>query len=133
MIETINHQIILKYKSVKFFEGPFNPPEEHQYKNHFPKSTTRYIFFSVFVDNQLYRNRVHKPLVIGRYYRPDGSQMRDEQVKVDILPDWENADLWNGWGWETPGNWPVGTYRVEIWFGNKKVGEERFSIYDDKK
>jgi hypothetical protein len=48
---------------------------------------------------------------------------------VDILAEWEYADIWSGWGFDEPGNWPVGTYRVEIWFGKAKVGEGTFTIY----
>jgi len=124
----------LEFEFVKFFEGPFIAPPESQreLKTQFPKSTTRYIFFSIGVKNLLYKNRGHKPVVVGRYYNPDGSFRGEGNVNVDIPPDWENADLWSGWGWEKPGNWPAGTYRVEILFGNVKVGEGSFSIYDDR-
>jgi hypothetical protein len=132
---SVDDKIYLTYKSVKFFEGPTNtpPPEENQYKNRFPKGTTRYIYFSVFGDNLLYKNRVHKPLIIGRYYKSDGTFLGEAKIdKVDVLTDWDEAELWTGWGWDAPGNWSLGTYRVEIIFGNTKVGEENFTIYDDR-
>jgi hypothetical protein len=124
----------LELEFVKFFEGPYVAPAEAQreYKAQFPKSTTRYIFFLVGTKNLLYRNRIHKPEIVGRFYKADGSFHGEGRVNVDIPPDWEKADLWGGWGWEKPGNWTVGTYRVEIWFGNAKVGESNFTIYDDR-
>ncbi len=127
-------KIFLQFESVKFFEGGFTAPPEPQreYKTQFPKSTTRYVFFLVGAKNLLYKNRVHKPVVVGRYYNPDGSFRGEGKVNVDIPPDWANADLWGGWGLEQPGSWPAGTYRVEIWFGSAKVGEGTFSIYDDR-
>ena len=131
----VDDKVFLRYKSVKFFEGPINPAprEERQYKNQFPKSTTRYVYYEVLAENLLYRNRTHKPLLIGRYYKPDGTFFGEARLdKVEVLTDWDDAELWSGWGWDKPGNWSVGTYRVEIWFGNTKVAEERFTIYDDR-
>jgi hypothetical protein len=89
--------------------------------------------FLVKAKNLLYRNRSHKPQVFGRYYYPDGTLFGEAKVNVDIPSDWENADLWTGWGWDEPGKWTIGTYRLEILFGNTKVGEGRFTIYDDRK
>jgi len=124
----------LEFEFVKLFEGSYVAPPESQrdYKAQFAKSTTRYVFFLVGAKNLLYKNRTHKPEIVGRYYKPDGSLHGEGKVNVEIPPDWEKADLWGGWGWEKPGNWPVGTYRVEIWFGTKRVGENSFTIYDDR-
>ncbi|MFB3885353.1 MAG: hypothetical protein ACE144_08985 [Thermodesulfobacteriota bacterium] len=129
-----SEKVYLEYRSVKFFEsGATEPPaSQREFKTDFPKSTTRYVYFLVETKNLLYRNRAHKPLVFGKYYNPDGSLRGEAKVNVDIPSDWEDAELWNAWGWEKPGNWPVGTYRVEIWFGSSKVGEGSFSIYDDR-
>ena len=33
------------------------------------------------------------------------------------------------WGNSTPGNWPAGSYRFEIWYNGEKVGEESFWLY----
>jgi hypothetical protein len=133
-VAAAEEKIYLQFESVKFFEGPYTAPPEaqRQYLNRFPKSTTRYIFFNVGAKNLLYRSRTQRPLVIGRFYKPDGSFMGDGTVNVDISSEWESTNLWGGWGWNDPGNWPIGNYRVEIWFGNSKVGEGYFSIYDDR-
>jgi len=129
---TSEEKTYLQFQSVKFFESDRTMPPQRQYGTDFPKSTTRYVNFLVEAKNLLYKNRVHKPLVFGKYYNPDGSLRGEAKVNVDIQPDWENAELWNAWGWENPGKWPVGTYRVEIWFGSAKVGEGTFRIYDDR-
>ena len=34
-----------------------------------------------------------------------------------------------GWGNSTPGNWPAGNYKFEIWYEDKKVGEDWFTLY----
>jgi hypothetical protein len=135
VVSDLGEKTYLEFKSVKFFEGGYTAPPEsqRQFKMIFPKSSTRYVFYLVEAKNLLYGNRVHKPLVVGRFYNPDGTVRGEGKVNVDISPDWESTVLWSGWGADEPGTWPVGTYRVEIWFGNQKVGEDRFSIYDDKK
>ncbi len=124
----------LQYESVKFFESGYTAPpkEQRRYTAQFPKSSTRYVFFEVGSKNLLYRNRTQRPLVSGRYYNADGSLRGEAKVNVEIPSDWENADLWSGWGKDEPGSWPVGTYRVEIWFASAKVGEGTFTIYDDR-
>lgn len=135
VVSSVEEKTYLEFEFVKFFESGFTvPPEpQRQYKTDFPISTTRYINFLVGAKNLLYRNRTHKPLVIGRYYYPDGTFFGEAKVNVDIPSDWQNADLWTGWGWDQPGKWSLGTYRVEIFFGNKKVAEGKFTIYDDRK
>jgi hypothetical protein len=132
-VAAAEEKVYLQFESVKFFEGPFTAPPEsqRQYLSRFPKSTTRYIFFNVGAKNLLYRSRTQRPLVIGRFYKPDGSFMGEGKVDVDIPSDWESTDLWSGWGWDEKGNWPIGNYRVDILFGNSKVGEGYFSVYDD--
>jgi hypothetical protein len=133
-VAAAEEKVYLQFESVKFFEGPYTAPPEaqRQYTNRFSKSTTRYIFFNIGAKNLLYRNRAQKPLVIGRFYKPDGSFMGEATVNVDIPSDWESTDLWSGWGWDDKGNWTPGNYRVEIFFGNSKVGEGYFSVYDDR-
>jgi hypothetical protein len=124
----------IEYEFIKFFEGPFQAPAEkqRQYTNQFPQSTTRFVFFLVGVKNLWYNKQDQKPLVVGRYYNPDGSQRASVEVRQSITAAWENADIWSGWGWDKQGQWPLGTYRVEIFFGSNKAGEGNFTVYDDK-
>jgi hypothetical protein len=135
VVSSVEEKTYLQFESMKFFESGYTAPPEsqRQYKTDFPRSTARYINFLVGAKNLLYRNRTHKPHVSGRYYYPDGTFFGEAKLSVDIPSDWEIADLWTGWGWDEPGRWSVGTYRVEIFFGNMKVGEGKFTIYDDRK
>ena len=34
-----------------------------------------------------------------------------------------------GWGSTTPGHWPAGNYRFEVWYKGEMVGEESFRLY----
>ena len=40
-------------------------------------------------------------------------------------------DSWHttGWGWEQPGNWSVGIYRVDLYIEDQLIVEDFFEIY----
>ena len=56
---------------------------------------------------------------------PNGYTSSNE-FKVDSGEHYEEL---TGWGNETPGNWPTGTYRIEIWCEGKKMSEKTFRVY----
>ncbi|MFB3885133.1 MAG: hypothetical protein ACE144_07875 [Thermodesulfobacteriota bacterium] len=132
-VSSVDQKAQLEFMSVKFFEGGSTAPapeSDNQFRTDFPRSTARYIHFMVTAKNLLYRNRGQKPLIIGRYYYPDGTFFGEAKIDtVEVPASWNTAELWTGWGWDKAGNWTLGTYRVEILFGNTKVGEEKFSIF----
>ena len=129
----VPEKVYLEFQSIKFFEGGNNPPapeSDNQFKTDFPRSTARYIHFLVNAKNLLHRNRSQKPLIIGRYYYPDGTLFGEARIDtVEVPASWDIAELWTGWGWDKSGNWTLGTYRVEVLFGNTKVGEGKFTIF----
>lgn len=47
---------------------------------------------------------------------------------VSITKDESFEDI-NGWGHEEPGYWSAGTYRIEIWYKERKMAEKTFYIY----
>ncbi|UCB46227.1 MAG: tetratricopeptide repeat protein [Spirochaetota bacterium] len=123
----------LEFEYLKFFESGYTAPDESKrnYTTEFHKSTTRYIYFTIGVKNLLWDIESQRPQISGRYYGPDGSYLTEVDVMIDMPPEWDYADIWNGWGWGEPGNWEAGKYRVEILFGDRKVAEQHFTIYDD--
>jgi tetratricopeptide (TPR) repeat protein len=124
----------LEFEFLKFFESGEIIPEdaEFKYATRFPKSKTRYVNFLVGVKNLLWKTEDQRPLIFGRYFDSHDNLLAEVQASVNIPSSWENADIFNGWGWDEPGNWEEGTYRLEIVFGNKKISEETFTIYNDR-
>lgn len=124
----------LEFQFVKLFEGGSDtkPDNTTNYINTFPKSSTRYISFVVGARNLLYQIRDHTSDVTGYFYRADGSFVGKAAINVNISSSWKETDLWSGWGWNVPGNWVVGSYRLVIYFGSKQVGETPFTVYDDR-
>lgn len=122
----------LEFEFVKFFESPYDPmPEEQrEYNTAFPKSRTRYVNYLVGAKNLLYNVREQNPRIAAKFYKPDGSLLCEIERNQRMPADWKNADLWHGWGWNQPGNWSAGVYRVDIYFGRRKVGEGQFAIYE---
>ena len=121
------------FEFLKFFESGQVIPEGagFNYTTRFPKSKTRYVNYLVGVKNLLWNVENQRPLIIGRYFDPEGSLLAEVEASVDIPSAWENADIFHGWGWDEPGNWAEGTYRLEILFGSKKISEKKFTVYND--
>ncbi len=120
----------LEFEFVKLFEGGYNtkPDEDTLYTTRFYRSTTKYVSFIVGAKNLLYNVCDQKPMIVGYYYKEDGSFVGKASINVDVPYTWKNADFWCGWGWDTPGKWEVGNYRLDIYFGSHKVAETKFSV-----
>ena len=123
----------LEFQFLKLFESGYTdkPNEQTKYGNSFPKSTTRHVSFNVGAKNLQWKLRNHKPNVVAMYYKEDGTLHGKAIINIDILSEWNECDLWSGWGWSEPGHWSVGKYRIAILFGDKQVAEQWFTIYDD--
>jgi hypothetical protein len=132
--EVVDDRLPLVFKELKFFEAGTKPPPipQQQYATRFVKKETRYVYFAVLADNMLHNKKNQRADVTGKFYRPDGSLMGAPKATPEISSSWSEATVWSGWGWPKAGNWPTGTYRVEIFFGSEKVGEGTFEIVDDE-
>jgi hypothetical protein len=78
--------------------------------------------------NGLYRQRNEIYPLNVRYYNPDGSLLWEGQHDRFIKSDNERPSHQLGRGWEEPGWWKVGTYRVEILIDGVKFAEGSFTI-----
>lgn len=120
--------------SVKLFETGYEAVSQSErfYTTVFNKSTARYIYFEAEVRNNLYDVKSNTVKIYAEYYKPDGTLFGDPNVEYTIPPDWSTAYLWNGWGWNEPGNWDTGTYKIVLFNGGQKLTEIYFRISDDK-
>lgn len=121
----------LEFESLKFFEAAGDPPPVQQrvLATAFPQSTTRSIYYQAGAKNLLYNVKDQNPRIAAKYYYPDGKLMCDLERNQFVPSTWDMMDLWHGWGWDDAGHWPKGAYKVELFFGYKKVGEGSFAIY----
>lgn len=115
---------------IHFFEAPADVPADHTYPYYstFPSSSSRYIYTELSIDNH-YWNVQDNPLNFKlKYLYPDGSVFGEVDVPYNVPSSWETAEIWSGWGWSDPGYWTSGKYRVEVWHGGSKLGENSFEI-----
>jgi hypothetical protein len=122
-----------KVDEILFFEAPDSPQEKDNrvYSSSFPKSKSRYIWCEIDVTNLLYKQSLHDHKVVWKYYKPDGSLQGEMKADFGIKPEWYTAWHQHGWGWDEVGHWAVGTYRVEVFIDDQKIGSKNFTIYDD--
>lgn len=103
------------------------------YKEYFPKSTTRYIYVEVTLENILYNVMDHSHKILVQFYRPDKSLFGETVMDVTVKSEWQASRHTTGWGWSQPGHWSAGTYGVKVWMMDSGtfLGYKEFVIYND--
>lgn len=124
----------LVFDKMLFYESGYNGVEHSQrvYANRFPKSAARYINGEVNFVNYSNVDESHKLLL--KYYKPDRSLFGEAAYSNVVKSRYEWATTWMSasFGWEAPGNYPVGQYRVDAYLDGVHVATNYFEIYDDK-
>lgn len=113
--------------SVKFFEGPYSPPEkeQRQYRTGFDRRKTRYINWEL--------NLTHKPPGQTVYFRIDSEWYKNAKLfyrysmNATIEADWEYSYQSHSYNM---GQWSRGIYRVDLSIGGQKVASEYFDVYN---
>jgi tetratricopeptide (TPR) repeat protein len=122
----------LKISGLRFYTGGAQRPELslRKYDSRFRKSDTRYIYAELELANPWrYVSMEYK--ILARFIRPDGSLMGESEGTTETNPEWETYYYSQGWGWDEPGNWSPGQYRVEIEIDHEPRLSGEFTIYDD--
>ncbi len=118
------------FKGLKFFEAG-DKVTEKGFNTTFNQSASRYIYTELSVKNNKYQQTDWKTSFTARYYKPDGSLFGEPTINSTITTELDNFTVRAGWGWPDYGNWTLGRYRVEVWDGDKKLGEDYFNISDE--
>jgi hypothetical protein len=121
-----------EFDEINFLEAGSKLPERDQYRysTHFKKYNARYIYCEIVVRNNLYEIRSQSHEIVFEYYNPDGSLRGKIEADYNIKAEWKTSWISRGWGWDEPGNWPVGTYDVVVYIDNKYLTEGVFTIYE---
>ena len=111
-------QPALDLVDVAFFEGDGNtaPPDwdSAHLTESFDRAEARYIYTLVNLKNNKWQLEEQEVRLRVRYFAPDGSLIGEPMIDYRVPIDWEYADLWTGWGWDTTHQWEAGDYRVEV-------------------
>jgi hypothetical protein len=114
---------------LRFFESGNNgiPLNERRYATTFNRNSTRFVFVEADFSHEAPARRV--PLSIScTFIGPDGAVFGTTDLSYVIQPTWEGSSNANGRGWEEPGHWPPGKYRVTCSSGDRTVGAGRFTV-----
>jgi hypothetical protein len=120
-----------EFLDLRFFEGAAGAEEpascESPYR--FARKQTRYVYFRADMRNP-WQHFDWTYQVVARFFQPDGSLMGEINEAVTVKPDWDTFFLIKGWGFETPGRWPPGTYQLELSLDEHRTSGE-FTIVEE--
>ncbi|MFT5106921.1 MAG: hypothetical protein ACI9UA_002547 [Pseudoalteromonas tetraodonis] len=131
----------VKFHSVKFYEhgagdaarpgGGAPGSDGDDYASNFPLSSTRHVAGQIVFENLRHGEKASEYEVVVALYSYDNQLIHANKRKLVVPSEWKFAWVSQGYGWEQPGRWSVGTYRVKVWLGKEKVGDAAFYIKDD--
>lgn len=98
--------------------------------NRFAKSTSRHIYFELFLIHPTPGRKIDFTINVI-YYSSDGNIYGSTDHDSYIEGDWSTSCHELGWGWEDAGNWDVDDYRIDLFIEGKKIASGSFTIYED--
>jgi hypothetical protein len=134
--EVIRDRLFLDQVSVQsllLYEGEFDrePEKEYRvYKNEFSRMETQYIYWEVALSYpELKGNRWVKFQYV--FYNPDGSVLDSNVYGQELEAGTEFSEHSMGIGFEQPGDWETGQYRMEVLLDGRQIAEATFVILKD--
>ena len=64
----------------------------------------------------------------AHWFKPDGSLLTHQTAQTYCEATWTAPWCARSWGYQKPGNWEPGTYRVEFYINGNQAAVEKFSI-----
>jgi hypothetical protein len=120
----------LKASAVRFYEGPHDhAPENSQraYRDSFDRFNTRTVYWELDLSYPAPGRRIDFT-IDAIWYRPDGSEITRQALPVHVDPEWGSSWHTLGLGYDDPGHWLPGAYRVDIQCRNLRVASGTFQI-----
>jgi hypothetical protein len=118
-------RLVAEMKRVGLWSAPPRPPyPERPYAARFVRAETRFVFWEMVLDHPAPGRRV--PVEFESvFFRPDGSEWARQTLPTGIEADWTWSHHHYRWGWEVPGHWAPGRYRVAVrlWDEEQAAGE----------
>ena len=110
------------------------PPKEagSQAMETFPLSKTTFVYAQTELKNLLHGIRDEDYALTYKYIGEDGRQLSEFTINTTIKKEWETALFDGHWGWEEPGHWTPGKYRVEVWINKTKFAVKDCRVTGEK-
>jgi len=117
--------------SLLFFESGYNPMsrEQRTYSHRFARSKARYINWELNLEHPSQSRRVDFKIE-AVWSRSDGSILRRQTLDTSLELGRTSSYHSFGYGWDDPGKWEVGPYKVELYVKGEKIAEDSFEIYE---
>jgi hypothetical protein len=118
------------FKEIKFFEsGPTLPPLGGRiYQVQFNHRTTRFVGWELHLTCPSNAYQVNFTIYVTWYY-PNGRVFGNETLNTFAAAGLTELVYNSGRGWQVPGRWVRGTYRVDLFVNGNRIGSGSFTIY----
>lgn len=118
-------------KNVKLFAaGPKQPAvNERKYNDKFPQKNVQYIYTEISYKNAFYHLKDGEVNLVIQYYKPDGSLLAENKRTAHPKKEWATPLFTDKWGYEQPGQWQPGIYKIKVLIEGDLAGEYSFEIY----
>jgi hypothetical protein len=124
VIPLLNARVV----QLRFYEGSsFLLDDAKVYARRFARATARYIISQLELTHPERTERADFTLY-AVYSRDDGTFIGEHPLDTYIPSDWKESWHSMGWGWASPGNWPEGQYRVDVYCDKQKIASNTFTI-----
>ena len=122
---------LLTLQSIEFYEtsSKYTSPSGDLKKVKFPSVTTRTINWNLNFEHPSFDKSTNFVIEFA-YYKPDGRVLTKQKLDANLSGNTSSSNFYSGWGWEEPGSWEPGHYKVDFYVQNKVMGTGWFEIQD---
>ena len=115
--------------SFYLFEAGKNPsnPANRDYANTFTQSEARVIYGDVNLEHPGPEGAMAFEMA-AIYYGPGGDVYGEVSIEPLIESGWTMSNWIIGFGWDDPGHWDVGSYRVDVLVGEAVIASNSFEV-----
>jgi proteasome lid subunit RPN8/RPN11 len=126
--QTSNPTLHLQPRSLIFYESGkgFIGELSWRVSTHFPQQSARYI--NIVLQTWNVSNQDLLYYVVYRCYKPDGCLLGEAHYDWRVPAGSFSPCNWGGLGWDDPGHWQPGAYRVEVFINETLFTEGSFTI-----
>jgi hypothetical protein len=120
----------LTVAGLQFYEGPHDTTPkkpDRVYRYSFDRSSARSIYWELDLRFPKPSQRIDFKLD-AVWYKPDGSQMTRQTISAYVLPEWSSSWHTLGYGYVDAGSWPLGAYRIDIYYQSTRIASANFQI-----
>ncbi len=120
-------------KELVFYESARDLPplKDRIYRTEFGQSQVRYVCWELRMEHPAPDRKV--PFRIeAKYFNSNGALLTAHYLDSYLGPGWNSSNHSSGYGFEKPGNWVPGTYRVDIYIAGDMVASGTFEVVSDR-